>query len=157
MTSSTGDYTTLVPVTGEAVALDLRIAQFPSRTLALALDLVVQCGVLVAVGLFAVSVASQVDGAAATAIVLVAIVMVIVGMPTLIETLTRGRSLGKLAAGLRVVRDDGGPARCRVRHHRGPRGGGGSTSLAVLMALLLGIAAQAGVATPSAPAHRVSS
>ncbi len=113
MSTPSGDYTTLVPVTGEAVALDLRIAQFPSRTLALALDLVVQCGVLVAVGLFAVSVASQVDGAAATAIVLVAIVMVIVGMPTLIETLTRGRSLGKLAAGLRVVRDDGGPVRFR--------------------------------------------
>jgi hypothetical protein len=31
-----------------------------------------------------------------------------------VETLTRGRSLGKMAAGLRVVRDDGGPV--RVRH-----------------------------------------
>ena len=57
--------------------------------------------------------AEQVDGAAASAITLVAVVLVIVGLPTLIETLTRGRSLGKMAAGLRVVRDDGGPVRFR--------------------------------------------
>src|SRR5690606_17814134 len=30
-----------------------------------------------------------------------------------VETLTRGRSLGKLATGIRVVRDDGGPIRMR--------------------------------------------
>ena len=42
MSTSSGDWTTLVPVTGEAVALDLRIAQFPSRTLGLSLDLLVQ-------------------------------------------------------------------------------------------------------------------
>jgi len=36
-----------------------------------------------------------------------------VGYPTLFETLSRGRSLGKLALGLRVVSDDGGPERFR--------------------------------------------
>ena len=41
------------------------------------------------------------------------VVLVLVGLPTLVETLTRGRSLGKIAAGLRVVRDDGGPVRFR--------------------------------------------
>jgi len=110
MSSSTGDYTTLVPVTGEAVALDLRLAQFPSRTLALALDLLVQLAALVAVIFITGAVADHVDGAAAQAIALVSVVMVIVGLPTLVETLTRGRSL---AAGLRVVRDDGGPVRFR--------------------------------------------
>jgi hypothetical protein len=40
-------------------------------------------------------------------------VTTIVIVPTVVETLTRGRSLGKLAAGLRVVRDDGGPIRLR--------------------------------------------
>jgi uncharacterized RDD family membrane protein YckC len=113
MSSSTGDYTTLVPVTGEAVALDLRLAQFPSRTLALALDLLVQLAALVAVIFITGAVADHVDGAAAQAIALVSVVMVIVGLPTLVETLTRGRSLGKVAAGLRVVRDDGGPVRFR--------------------------------------------
>jgi uncharacterized RDD family membrane protein YckC len=113
VSASSGDYTTLVPVTGEAVALDLRLAQFPSRTMGLALDLLVQGGVLLLTVWLAGAVASQVDGAAAAAIMLVAVVLVIVGMPTVIETLTRGRSLGKLATGLRVVRDDGGPVRFR--------------------------------------------
>jgi uncharacterized RDD family membrane protein YckC len=108
-----GDYTTLVPVTGEAVALDLRVAEFPSRMLALALDLVVQMGALLLVVWFSAAVAAQTDGAAAAAISLVSVVAVIVGLPTLVETLSRGRSLGKLAAGLRVVRDDGGPVRFR--------------------------------------------
>ena len=113
MATPSGDYTTLVPVTGEAVALDLRLAQLPSRLLALALDLVVQ---LVALGLvvwFSAAVASRLDPAASAAISLVSVVSVIVGLPTLAETLGRGRSLGKLAAGLRVVRDDGGPVRFR--------------------------------------------
>ncbi|HET7901858.1 MAG TPA: RDD family protein [Candidatus Nanopelagicales bacterium] len=113
MSTSSGDWTTLVPVTGEAVALDLRIAQFPSRTLGLALDLAVQFGALLLMLWLASSIASEVDVAAASAITLVAVVAVIVGLPTLIETLTRGRSLGKLATGLRVVRDDGGPVRFR--------------------------------------------
>jgi uncharacterized RDD family membrane protein YckC len=113
VSTSTGDYTTLVPVTGEAVALDLRLAQFPSRTLGLTLDLLIQLGALLLVVWFAGSVADQLDGAAASAIMLVAVVSIIVGLPTLIETLTRGRSLGKIAAGLRVVRDDGGPVRFR--------------------------------------------
>jgi len=107
------DWTTLVPVTGEAVALDLRIAQFPSRTLALLADLAVQVLLLFIVLFLSGAILSQVDSAAATAITLVSVVVVLVGVPTLVETLTRGRSLGKIAAGLRVVRDDGGPVRFR--------------------------------------------
>jgi uncharacterized RDD family membrane protein YckC len=110
---SSGDYTTLVPVTGEAVAPDLRIAQFPSRTLALALDLAIQIAALLVLVALSGPVAGLVDGAAAAAIALVTTVAILVGLPTLVETLTRGRSLGKMAAGLRVVRDDGGPVRFR--------------------------------------------
>ena len=113
MSTSSGDWTTLVPVTGEAVALDLRIAQFPSRTLGLGLDLLVQFLALVLLLWLGSSVASQLDPAAGAAIALVSVVLVIVGVPTTIETLTRGRSLGKVATGLRVVRDDGGPVRFR--------------------------------------------
>ncbi len=113
MTQPTGDYTTLVPVTGEAVALDLRLAQFPSRMLALALDLLVQVVVLLVVFFFAANVVGLLDSAAGAAVTLVAVVSVIVIYPTILETATRGRSLGKLAAGLRVVRDDGGPVRFR--------------------------------------------
>ena len=113
MTSQSGDYTTLVPVTGEAVALDLRLAQFPSRTLALSLDLLVQLVLLLVIAWLTGAISSSVDSAAASGIGLVSVVLVIVGLPTLVETVTRGKSLGKLAAGLRVVRDDGGPVRFR--------------------------------------------
>ena len=40
---------------------------------------------------------------------LVGTVAVFVVVPTTLETLTRGQSLGKLALGLRTVRDDAGP------------------------------------------------
>ncbi|GAA2234785.1 RDD family protein [Rarobacter faecitabidus] len=36
-----------------------------------------------------------------------------VALPTIVETFTRGRSLGRLAMGIRIVRDDGGPIRFR--------------------------------------------
>jgi uncharacterized RDD family membrane protein YckC len=47
---------------------------------------------------------------------------VLVGYPVTFETLTRGRSLGKLALGLRVVREDGGPIRFRQALVRGLTG-----------------------------------
>jgi uncharacterized RDD family membrane protein YckC len=100
-------------VTGEAVVLDLRLARLASRSLALAIDLVVQ-GLLLVVGTFVVAGAiSVVDDALAAAIGLVFYLAVIVGYPVAWESLTRGRSLGKLAMGLRVVREDGGPIRFR--------------------------------------------
>jgi RDD family protein len=45
-----------------------------------------------------------------------------VGGPIAVETLSHGRSLGKLACGLRVVRDDGGPIRFRHALVRGAIG-----------------------------------
>ncbi|MGZ4602198.1 MAG: RDD family protein [Kineosporiaceae bacterium] len=105
-------------VTGEAVALELRPASFATRGLAQALDLLVMAAFGVAVG-FAVSLLPDVDDAAARAIGLVAVVAVVVGLPVTVETLTRGRSLGKVTAGLRVVRDDGGPVRFRHALVRG--------------------------------------
>lgn len=110
---STPDPTTGVPVTGEAVALELRVARLPSRTVALLLDLCVQLPLLIVVLVLAGLVGSQVDPALGTALLLTAVVLVIVGYPALVETVSHGRSLGKLAMGLRVVREDGGPARFR--------------------------------------------
>lgn len=102
-------------VTGEAVVLDVPVARFPSRMVAIAIDLVVQL-ILLVIGL-AVLAASEASGglddAAAGAIALSVSVLVIVGYPTIFETLSRGRSLGKLVMGLRVVGDDGGPERFR--------------------------------------------
>ena len=104
-------------VTGEAVEVDLRPASFATRMLAWLLDLVVVAGAswaltLALSGIFALN-SGPVDDAAGSAVALVGFVAILVGLPTLIETLSRGRSLGKLSAGLRVVRDDGGPIRVR--------------------------------------------
>ncbi len=56
---------------------------------------------------------TQFDPALSASILIIFTVLTIVGYPTIFETATRGRSLGKLAMGLRVVSDDGGPERFR--------------------------------------------
>ena len=106
-------------VTGEAVVLELRLAKLASRLLSLLIDLAVQM-VLLIVGLLVIGgLAGSVDDAAAAAIFSVFVVAVIVGYPVAFETLTRGRTLGKMALGLRVVREDGGPIRFRHALVRG--------------------------------------
>ncbi|WP_173265148.1 RDD family protein [Streptomyces pacificus] len=109
-------------VTGDAVVLGLRAARLPSRALALAIDLalVLPVYLLISVGL-AMATASL-DQAARTAVSIAAFVLVLVGGPIAVETLSRGRSPGKLACGLRVVRDDGGPIRFRHALVRGAIG-----------------------------------
>ena len=106
-------------VTGEAVQLEMRLAKLASRGLALALDILVQMGLLLAGVLVLSGTALFVDDALATAIGLVFYVLVIVGYPVAFETFTRGRSLGKMAMGLRVVREDSGPERFRHAFVRG--------------------------------------
>ena len=69
-------------VTGDAVVLDVQIAQLPIRALS-------------------------------AAVLIIFTVLALVGYPTVFETATRGRSLGKIALGLRVVSADGGPERFR--------------------------------------------
>ncbi|NHI09268.1 integral membrane protein [Streptomyces sp. KO7888] len=106
-------------VTGEAVALELRPARLPSRALAVLLDLAVAVAVYVAVTIALVASTSSLDGAAQTALTIATFVLVLVGGPIAVETLSHGRSLGKMACGLRVVRDDGGPIRFRHSLVRG--------------------------------------
>ncbi|MGW0510947.1 RDD family protein [Streptomyces olivaceoviridis] len=109
-------------VTGEAVALELRPAKLPSRALAVLLDLVVAVvAYVVVLMVLAVSTASL-DEAAQLALSIATFLLVLVGGPIAVETLSRGRSLGKLAFGLRVVRDDGGPIRFRHALVRGAIG-----------------------------------
>ncbi|MBT2368671.1 RDD family protein [Streptomyces sp. ISL-10] len=109
-------------VTGDAVVLGLQPARLPSRALALAIDLVVvwTAYLLVSIGL-AVATASL-DEAAVMAVSIATFLLVLVGAPIAVETLSHGRSLGKLACGLRVVRDDGGPIRFRHALVRGAIG-----------------------------------
>ncbi|WP_200307912.1 RDD family protein [Streptomyces adelaidensis] len=109
-------------VTGEAVALELRPAKLPSRALAVLLDLIVAMIVYLAVVLVLVLATAGLDEAAQAAISVASFLLVLVGGPIAVETLSHGRSLGKLACGLRVVRDDGGPIRFRHALVRGAVG-----------------------------------
>jgi uncharacterized RDD family membrane protein YckC len=100
-------------VTGDAVVLDVQIAQLPVRALSAMIDLtVVFIAYLIGVLLWA-STLAQFDNALSGAVLILFTVLSVVGYPVAFETATRGRSLGKMALGLRVVSEDGGPERFR--------------------------------------------
>lgn len=103
-------------VSGEAVEVEVRVARLGSRALALTIDLVVQAGLLYLLVVLTVVVLAALPGsdfALAGAFITICLTVVLVVYPTAAETLFRGRTLGKLALGLRVVRMDGGPIRFR--------------------------------------------
>ncbi|MDF5751382.1 RDD family protein [Spongiactinospora sp. TRM90649] len=109
-------------VIGEAVVVEVRHAQLPSRAVAVFIDLVVQFVLLVGANLLLENIVPFTDLAMLTALSILLSVLVVVGYPVAFETLSRGRSLGKLAMGLRVVSDDGGPERFRQALFRGLAG-----------------------------------
>jgi uncharacterized RDD family membrane protein YckC len=105
-------------VSGEAVELEVRLARVGSRALALMLDILAQatlaCILVPLAGLaIAILAGDLADGALFQGGLIVCIATIFVGYPVLLETITGGRTLGKLALGIRVVRDDGGPIRFR--------------------------------------------
>ena len=96
-------------VTGEAVALELPAAGIAMHMLSGFLDVAVAVLVLV-IGLFVSTLLTRgSDDAIVNVAMTLLLVLVFVILPTAVETLTRGRSVGKFAAGLRTVRDDAGP------------------------------------------------
>ena len=94
-------------VTGEAVTLDLPPAPLGLHTVSAFIDVVVSI-VVVIVGIVATSLLAS-DEALFSVGVSVTVAFSLIVLPAGIETLTRGRSLGKLITGLRTVRDDAGP------------------------------------------------
>ena len=100
-------------VTGDAVVLDVQVAQLPVRAVGALIDIgIVVVGYLVGLMLWAATL-TQFDEALSAAILVIFTVLVMVGYPVILETATRGRSVGKMVMGLRVVSDDGGPERFR--------------------------------------------
>ncbi len=98
---------------GEGVRLESGAAPLPLRIASGLLDAL---ATLIVVWLTSIPISSLVDavnGAAAEAIVVTYIVTLFVIAPATVETLTRGRSVGRIALGLRIVRDDGGPVSFR--------------------------------------------
>lgn len=111
-------------VTGEAVALELPPASLGPRILSGLIDLVIAFVLLIAMAVAWSAMLSSlgedfVDPALQAAVGLIAGVLVILGVPVAMETLTRGKTIGKLALGLRAVRDDAGPITFRHALARG--------------------------------------
>ena len=97
-------------ITGEAVALDLRSSSFVLRAAGTIIDYLLYFGSYIVMILLVSSFAGQlgIDQALLTAIGVAGLVICLVVIPTAVETISHGKSLGKLAIGSRIVRDDGG-------------------------------------------------
>ncbi len=96
-------------VVGEAVALDVQPAGIALRLTAALLDALclVVLFVLLLLGLSRV-LPSGIDGAWLVPLQIGSVVTVLVLVPAAVETVTRGKSVGRYATGTRVVRVDGG-------------------------------------------------
>jgi len=98
-------------ITGEAVALDLRPASFVIRAAGAIIDWLVYFGSYLLVFFFAIPpvvAALGLNSAVMNAVSITILVLFIVVAPMVVETLSHGKSLGRLALGVRIVRDDGG-------------------------------------------------
>jgi uncharacterized RDD family membrane protein YckC len=97
-------------MTGEAVGLDLRPISFILRAAGAMIDFVAYFGLWLLILLAVTSpwLSGFFDEASSKAVTLSALVFCLVVAPTAVETLSQGKSLGKLAVGGRIVRDDGG-------------------------------------------------
>jgi uncharacterized RDD family membrane protein YckC len=106
-------------VIGEAVPVDLRVARVGSRAVVAILDtLICLAAMFVLLGVLRPVLAAS-DDALQVALNLLVVVGIWVGYPVAAETLWNGRTLGKAAMGVRVVRDDGGPVHFRHALVRG--------------------------------------
>jgi uncharacterized RDD family membrane protein YckC len=92
--------------TPEGVELELVLAGLGSRFMAALLDVVIQLGAIFALALVFAPVG---DSGFVVAAYFIAVFLVLFAYDIVLETWNRGRSVGKLAAGLRVVRTGGEP------------------------------------------------
>lgn len=99
-------------LTGEAVALDVQPVGFFLRALGAFIDFLIGAVLLIGGALLLTTMvaAGTLPEAAIRIGVISLLVLVTVVIPTTVETLSRGRSLGRLAVGARIVRTDGGAA-----------------------------------------------
>lgn len=97
-------------IVGEAVALDLRPASFAIRAAGCAIDAVVYAGtyLLVIIALTASGALNELGAAEAGILSITLLVLCLIVAPIVVEVASRGKSVGRLALGTRIVRDDGG-------------------------------------------------
>jgi uncharacterized RDD family membrane protein YckC len=96
--------------TPEGVALELILAGLGSRFLARLLDTLIQIGIIVALA-FGAGIAGNDRPGVITAVAIVLVFLVIFAYDVAFETLNHGRTIGKQAAGIRVVGQTGEPVR----------------------------------------------
>jgi uncharacterized RDD family membrane protein YckC len=129
-------------ITGEAVALQLRPTSFVLRAAGGAIDFLTYAigNIAIGWGLGALVGWLGADDAIRQATSIVATVIGFIAIPTGVEIITQGKSLGRLAVGARIVRDDGGAIGFRHAFIRSLLGlieiFGTSGGLAVIVALL---------------------
>lgn len=97
-------------LTGEAVALDVQPIGYFLRAVGVLIDMLAGVLLFLLLALVASWIAGQsvLGGELTTVFTITVLVLVTVVIPTVVETATRGRSLGKLVIGARIVRVDGG-------------------------------------------------
>ncbi|WP_419818586.1 RDD family protein [Glaciibacter flavus] len=101
-------------VTGEAVAFDVQPASIMLRGAGTIIDAIVYVGALGITAWLVTWLAGEaIDPTAMRALGIAGLVLFLLVAPMVVETASRGRSLGKLAVGARVVRDDGGAIQLR--------------------------------------------
>lgn len=106
-------------VTGEAVLIDIPAATLPSRLVAALIDWVLYFLLLAGLILLVTFSSGGSSDATYSTLILLSMIVCILVLPVTVETVSRGRSLGKLILKLRVVRDDGGPIVFRHAFVRG--------------------------------------
>lgn len=129
--------------TGEAVALDVRPASLLLRAGGTIIDAITYLGSFALLAwLVTATAGTGIDQSMLTALAIMGLVTALVIVPTVVETATHGRSLGKLAIGARIVRDDGGAITMRHAFIRALMG-----VLEIYMTIG-GLAAMAGLLSP---------
>lgn len=115
------DLETEAVLTGEAVALDLRPTGFALRAGGAIIDWLVYFGAYIAIVITLFTLASNAgtEDAVFSILAILALVGCLVVAPVAVETASRGKSLGRLAVGARIVRDDGGAIGLRHAAIRG--------------------------------------
>ena len=98
-------------MTGEAVELSIRPASLMSRAVACAIDAfiytIVYIALLVSIIYFVIEYGLAQE-LLVNSLIIIFMAVTTIMVPCTVEILTRGRSLGKLVMGLRIVREDGG-------------------------------------------------
>ena len=102
-----------IVMTGEAVALELRPTGFVLAAAGAAIDFLVYAvggGLVLVLGVLVPLSASSLgeDSATVAAFISASLILILVAIPVAVELLSHGKSLGRLAVGARIVREDGG-------------------------------------------------